>query len=99
MQSNPEANSTLLGNLLMYGGYPLLDTQRASQRVNGAWELREDTVPSGVCDPATVLCNETVGHFSMRREKTQCAGLIRVHQKCVGGDVGTEDCDKSTLNG
>jgi hypothetical protein len=83
----------------MHGGYPLLDTQCALQRAHDAWELCEDAVPAGVRDAATVLCNETVGHFSVGREKTQCADLIGVHQRCVGGDIGTENCGKPPLNG
>jgi hypothetical protein len=36
MQPDPEADSTLLGNLLMHGGDPLLDTERAFHRFDRA---------------------------------------------------------------
>jgi hypothetical protein len=81
VESNPEGNSTLLGNLLMHGGNPLLDTQRTLQRVHGAWELREDAVPSRVRDATTVLCNETVGHFPVR-EDAACRPHPRSSEVC-----------------
>jgi len=70
VQSDPKQNPTLLRNLLVHGCNPLLDPERALQRINCTRELGQYAVSGGVGDPTAVLRDEPVRHLAMRGEQS-----------------------------
>ena len=67
-------------------------------RLNGATELRKDTVARGVRYTAPVVPNALVENCAPFGQALERADLVSTHEAAVALDVCCEDCDEASAD-
>jgi len=75
-----------------------LGLYRTLHGVNGASELRKDTVARRVCYAAPVFANEPVEDRASFGQPLERADLIRTHETAVALNIRCEDCDEASAD-
>ena len=79
-------------------GESRLRLHRASDCVNGASELRKDTIARRVRYAAPVVPNALVENCAPFSQALERADLISAHEAAVALDVCCEDCDEASAD-
>ena len=83
MHADTEVDLTILGQRLVGRPERLLDLNSRLDRIHHARELRQDTVPSRIGDPASMLADQPVHDLPVSREGPQRPDLVQLHQARV----------------
>jgi hypothetical protein len=79
-------------------GQSSLCIHRALHGINGASELRKDTVARRVRYAAPVVSNEPVKNRTPFGQALERADFISAHETAVAFDIRGEDCDEATAD-
>ena len=75
-------------------GHHGLHSDRAFDRIDHRWKLKQHAVARGLDDAAPVPCHESIGHGAVFAERASGADLISTHQTAVSGDIRRQNCRK-----
>ena len=76
---------------------PFLDGDRASYRIDGAGEVRQEGVPHGLDDLAPVFVDLQAKKGVLEIQEGQRAGLVLFHHLCIAHDVREHDSGQFAL--
>jgi hypothetical protein len=95
---NAEADLPIFGQRIVGGPESLLHLHGGLNRIHSAWELRQHAVPCCIGDPASMLADEPVHDFPMRREGPQRPNFVNAHEPRVALHVCRKDSRETPLN-
>ena len=99
MNADTELDSLFLRNVGVLFGHFFLDFHRTARCIDGARELDQDAIPSGLDDTTFVLGDLGIDQLAAQRfEACQRAGLIVAHQPAISRDIRREDCCEPALD-
>jgi hypothetical protein len=98
MHSDPELETTIFRYILVCTRECILHLGSAPDGIDGARELGQDTVASGVRDPPTVFDNEPIHDLTMGGQGAEGADLILLHHARIACHVSREDGGQPPLD-
>jgi hypothetical protein len=85
-------------DLCVASRHPALDLKGATQRVDHAPELSQQTIASGLDDPSAVFLDLRIQQVAPKNPQPgERPFFIRAHKPAVAGDVGSENGGKAAL--
>ena len=85
-------------DLCVASRHPALDLDGATQRVDHARELSQQTIASGLDDPSAVFLDLRIQQVAPKNlQPGERALFIRAHKPAVAGDVGSKNGGKAAL--
>ena len=99
IDADAEIDAPLGRHVGVAGGHLALHLDRATNRIDHARELAEQTVARRMDDAAAVLLDFGVGNLAPQHfQRSQRAFLIRPHQARVTRDVRRQNCRQAPLD-
>src|SRR5262249_53237730 len=98
VNTNAEANAAIRRETGVRLGKSRLGFHRALHGVNGATELRKNTIASRIRYAAPVFSNEPVEDRAPFGQPFERADLISTHQTAVALNICCEDCDEASAD-
>ena len=85
---DPEQHTLVLRDAIVALGHHRLHSDRALDRIDNRRKLKQQTVPRGLDDPATMLCHKCIGNGPVSTEDTGGADLVEAHKARIARHVG-----------
>ena len=98
MNSDPKLKTTVLRSVLASCARASCTCDGTLDGINGAGELGQDTVASGVGDPSAMFRNEAVHDLAMGGQGAERSDLILAHQARIACHVSREDRRQPSLD-
>jgi hypothetical protein len=100
IDAHARVDALVFGEAIVAPGHGALERDRAFHHIDDTAELGQQPVAHQLEDAAVMLLDLRLEQFlAVHPEPLERAGLVRLHEPAVAGDVGGKDSGEATFHG